>query len=318
MTKILVVNHAHSEVCGIHDLGRRLVHRLSASSVLDVEYLEANDRPTYRAARETFWPDIVIINYRHDLMPWVPEALNHTGALRIGIMHNYDEGTIDRRGEELLARGFDFALAFDPIARALNPRVITTGRVLPMTVDPPQLGDFPRIGSFGFAFPHKRFDLVADAIAAAGITRGTYSLHMPEAYFNGASGGSLYAPEIVERCRQLLPRGVELEYTSDHVNERDVVARLAANDVNCLLYEPGQTDGGRSSALDYLIAARRPILVSKAAMFSHARDVVAVWPDVSIREMSESLHTWCEAVDRYYWENANRVVEDIERLCESL
>lgn len=313
MTKILIVNHAHSQVCGIHDLGRRLAQRLAASHALDIGYVDANDVPTFVAFYDEFWPDVVIVNYREDLMPWVVPAMGRVPAAKVAIMHNYDTHTAAATAGRLVSYGFDYALAFDPTLSPA-PRLIVTGRVLPITVDHSDTSEFPRIGSFGFAFPHKRFDLVAQAIADAGITRGVFALHMPEAYFNGANGGSLYAPEIVERCRQLLPPGVELEYTSDHANERDVVAQLATNDINCLLYEPGQVDGGRSSALDYLIAARKPILVSGAAMFDHARDIVGTWPDVTIAEMSQHLYTWGERVDEYYWSAAGQVVHDIERI----
>lgn len=290
--KFVIVNHAHSNICGIHDLGRRIAARLDNHARGHVYYVEA--------ARAAHIPeaDVTLFNYRADLTPWVPDALRSMWGVKAAILHNYDLATLNERAAELLAVGFDRVVVLDPDARPADPRVIVAGRFLPNRVADVALpDDHLRIGSFGFAFPHKRFDLVAGAVRELGLPLGavTFRLHTPEAYFNGNGGGPLYADGIHDACAAILPEPL-LEHTTDHRSDADVVAWLAGNHVNCLLYTPGQPDGGLSSALDYLLAARRPILVSDAAMFRHGRGCVVRWPERSLWNVTQSMRALTRCV----------------------
>lgn len=296
---VLVVNHAHTTVCGIHDLGRRVYDRLVAVDP-GVGYIDADGSAWLPAA------DVTLFNYRADLMPWVAPMLPKIAGVKAAILHNYDTDTCYRRSLELLDVGFDRVVVLEqPGATSLDPRVIPAGRLLPERADdviPPM--EELRVGSFGFAFPHKRFDLVADLARQLALPAGSvvYRLHTPEAYFNGAAGASLYAPGIHDACTAFLPESM-FEHSTDHRSDAEVVEWLAGNHVNCLLYTPGQPDAGLSSALDFLIAARRPIVVSDAAMFRHGGDAVARWPEHGLWEVVREMPAWTrrvtELADRY-------------------
>jgi hypothetical protein len=299
--RILVVNHAHTVVCGIHDIGVRIHHRLTLvtepisdrSQGPQCGYAECASMEDYQAACSKVDPTAVIVNYRSDLMPWFrPDDATTT----IAVLHNYTHATVVAQVGTLRSMGFDRVLAMDPsLDPAAADGLIVTTRPLPWTPQETMRSAPPRIGSFGFAFPHKGFDRVAEQVQT--LPAATYVLHAPEAYFNGAQGAPLYGPAIFDACAAwLIPRRHQLHMTSDHRPADDVVELLASCDVNCLLYAPGQPDAGVSSALDYLVAAGRPILVSEASMFAHAAEAVAGWPSLGLADVLDDWATWQQMV----------------------
>jgi hypothetical protein len=317
MNRILVVNHAHSSVCGIHALGGRLHDCLVRSTMFEMGYAECSDGDTYRAAANAFEPDVIIVNYRADLTPWSPA---YAYVPTFAVAHQYEAATIDAYAHGLLASGFDYVLALDPDIHPSDPRVFPVGRPIPETVEDRTIGTewAARVGSFGFAFPHKGFATVAAEINAE-LDEATYELHMPEAFFNGAQGASLYTAGIVAACEaELTKPGVHLHHTSEHLLERELVMRLAANDVNCLFYAPGQPDAGLSSAIDYLVAARRPIFVTDCAMFRHVRDHVALWPATHLSDIFAEYAWFQEQANNLYHRMAGRLMTDVEHIVAEL
>jgi hypothetical protein len=309
MIDVLYVNHAHSEICGVHDLGRRHARLIARSDDVDLDYVEVDDIAHYHRVMESRAFDAVIVNYMPGIMPWVTEAIKRHRATRIAVIHNYQHDTIDRVAAHH-HRLFDFVLALDPGMHPTNPWVLTTDRPLPDTVGLDSLPDRPRIGSFGFAFPHKNFPAVAAEIAATFDT-ATFDLHMPEAFFNGNGGRARYASEILRQIHDIFDGhpGLHVHHTVGHLTPDQVVRRLAGNTVNCLFYVPGQHNAGLSSALDYLIAARRPILVTDCAMFEHYRAGLAHFPATTLRDVIDDHDIWSELVSAVYAESADNVTE---------
>jgi hypothetical protein len=123
MTTVLVVNHAHSAVCGVHGMGRRMAVSLAENPSLDVAYADCADANQYVAACETHRPDAVLVNYRPDLMGWVRAALAmYPNTIKLATVHNYDLGTVDTYGREPLSHGFDRTLVLDPTVTPRDPR----------------------------------------------------------------------------------------------------------------------------------------------------------------------------------------------------
>lgn len=298
MTRVLVVNHAHSAVCGVHDLGVRLADRLGVN--LDVVTANCGSVGSYNEECLLERPDAVIFNYRADLMPWAAQATAATTVPTFAILHNYEPDRIDGYGLALIGAGFDYALALDPDIQPTDDRIIPISRPLPWAPSSVTRVRPPRIGAFGFAFPHKQMQLAAREVDET-LDEATFVLHCPEAYFNGAAGAPLYAPGVIVACdTEITKPGITMEVTTDHVSDDELVGRLARNDVNCLLYAPGQPEAGLSSALDFLIAAQRPILVTDCAMFRHARGAAAVWPQTRLGDVLDDWDRWQVAVDAMY------------------
>lgn len=309
MINVLYVNHAHSEVCGVHDLGRRHARLIALGDDVALDYIECNDLASYDRAMDGGDFDVVIVNYMPGIMPWVTEGIKRHRAVRIAVIHNYQHDTIDQVAAEH-HRLFDFMLALDPSLHSTNPWVLTTDRPLPDTVKLGPLPDTPQIGSFGFAFPHKNFPAVAAEISTT-LEQAVFDLHMPEAYFNGAGGRDLYTPGIVRQIEEIFDGrpGLRLRHTADHLTPDEVVARLALNTVNCLFYVPGQHNAGLSSALDYLIAARRPVMVTDCAMFSHFDRACAHFPETRLRDVLDDHRFWSEQVDAVYKDSSAAITE---------
>lgn len=296
---VLVVDHGHSTRCGIRDLGVRIAERLGAIHV------DCNSEEAYRNELHTHRPDTVIVNYRADLMPWwrpVP-------YIEFAVLHQYGPTTVDARAAELLNRGFDHVLVLDPTVTPQDPRVHAVGRPLPPEPSPGIVppSDHVRVGSFGFAFPHKGFADVAAEVAI--IPDAVYALHMPEAHFNGANGAHMFTHGILNDIHDHI-RGDVLDFSNDELTPQQLVDWLAGNTVNCLLYAPGQPDAGLSSALDYLIAARRPILVSEAEMFGAAQGQAAVWPHVRLADMLSA--PWFKAEEAAVFDLCHRTAGEFE------
>jgi hypothetical protein len=306
---VLYVNHAWSEVCGVHDLGKRHARLIALGEDIALSYVECNDMATYDRAMEDGDFDAVIINFMPGIMPWVTDAIKRHRATRIAVIHNYQHDTIDQVAADH-HRLFDFMLALDPSLVATNPWVLVTDRPLPDTVRLGPLPDIPRIGSFGFAFPHKNFQAVAAEIAVT-LQVGVFDLHMPEAYFNGAGGQDLYTPGILRQIEEIFDGhpGLSVHHTAGHLTPDEVVARLAQNTVNCLFYVPGQHNAGLSSALDYLVAARRPVMVTDCAMFAHFDRACAHFPATRLREVLDDHRFWSQQVDAVYKDSSAAITE---------
>lgn len=317
MTRLLIVNHALSRVCGIHDLGLRIHRCLSASDKLDVDYAACANAIEFWSAASGGGYDAVIVNHRDDLTPWAATPLP---IPKIAVLHQYEEATADARASALTDR-FDWVIALDPTLKPQHPRLIAVGRPIPDWVNPmfwgfPSHASPPGIGSFGFAFPHKGFADVAEEMADQ-CGDATYMLHMPEAYFNGAQGAPIFTDGIVKDCTERLKAGQHLRVSTDHRPDRGVIAMLAGNEVNCLFYAPGQPDAGQSSALDYLIAARRPMLLSEASMFRSAWNAPR-WPATRLGDVLANYGHYQDAADRLYAWHHGRLAADIEALMERI
>jgi hypothetical protein len=291
--RILVINHAHSVVCGIHDLGLRLHARIAEQDEHIVSYAECVDGCGWDAALERYSPDLIVVNYRGDLTGWATNAWRGpSNATTAGIVHNYLPETADIYSYQLHAAGFDWAIFLDQDLPLTDGQAAQLGRPLPRG-GPTALfrNEPPVIGTFGFAFPHKQFHLVTREVNER-LPEAEIQLHIPEAYFNGASGDVLYGPGIVDASgtEAINPR-IVISHTNEHLPPDALVQRLTLPEVNCLFYAPGQPDAGLSSALDYLISARRPILVTDCAMFRHGRDRVALWPSTHVDEILEDWNT---------------------------
>jgi len=315
--KVLYVNHGHDERCGVHDLGRRHAAAITGPG-LEVTYTECNSITEYKTACVWAQPDVVIINYLPGIMPWVDVRVEHESHRTVGVVHNYQESTIGKVARDVY-RMFDYVLALDPGLLTSNPKVLLTDRPIPAasTVNPGPPGDGPvRVGSFGFAFPHKNFPAVAAEIALT-VDEGVFDLHMPEAFFNGANGEPLYTADILAAIRaELRKPGLELVYTSGHLPEQAIVDRLAGNHVNCLLYQPGQHNAGLSSALDYLVAARRPILVTDCNMFQHMARGLSFFPDVRLGDILDDWERYNQQADDLYNWASGRIQEQTLRQLE--
>ena len=77
------------------------------------------------------------------------------------------------------------------------------------------------------------------------------------------------AEDVIHACRAAVTKpGIELRITHDFLEERELVAFLASNTLNAFLYSDKNAKG-LSSCIDFALAAKRPIAITKSPMFQH-------------------------------------------------
>lgn len=285
MTVLLYVDHGLGAACGVHDFGRRHVAALRRSDRLTVVHVEASSAAEYAAHYDEANPDVVLFNYMPLVMPWVGDpAVTSRPAPRVVVQHLYSD-----RHPGLILDGygtlFQAMFLLDPGLLVAHPRVFSMPRPLPTARPTPSATAVRdagpvRVGSFGFALPHKHFPLIAREVNRC-FDEAVFSLHMTVGRFTGD-----YTTVLAEQVlAELTKPGVTLELTTDYLSEADTVDLLGSNHVNALFYELEQEAPGLSSATDYLVAAGRPMLLTRCDLFRHVLPHTNVYPDRSLSDV---------------------------------
>lgn len=281
---VLIVNHGIDNRCGVHSFGLRFYESLSGSKH-NIAYVEINSEADYFAACEQHKPDVVIFNYMPVVMPWVSPSLGSYKAKRIALQHLYDNTNIDSIAHSY-GDTFHYVAVLDPSIKPSN-KVFVWPRVIPTVECPPPSDLNPiRIGTFGFALPHKQIPLIASEINKC-FDRAVFNLHLTEAYFNGAQGEDIYTTRIYNECRAAITKpDIAINLTTDFRSDNEIVSFLSQNHINALFYSIPPDNIGRSSSIDYMIAAERPILVTHCDSFKHAEHLICKYPETQFSDIA--------------------------------
>lgn len=332
MTTVLFVTHRQKR-CGVYEFGRHVFDAVSASTKYRFVKAECDSLPDLMHAVEAHKPDVIIYNYHPSVMPWACTRIargvhrnNLAGikALQIGIIHEVTQEVADTatayrtryvlgRLHKRLNSLFDSYIAADPTLLLKNPLVFKTGRLVPDYAPPPSPAVFT-VGSFGFATAKKGFERIVEKVQEE-FDEAVIRLNMPPADFGDRDGAR--AKAIAERCRaRIHKKGIRLEVSHEFLNDEQLLAFLAGNSMNVFMYED---TGGRgiSSALDYALAVKRPIAVTRCPMFRHvlaARPTVCV-EDASLKGIFNNGFAPLEKVAAHW--DATHLVWDYERILDS-
>ena len=283
MPKILFVNHGHGDRCGVWNYGDRYFRSLISDDSYTFIYVDVTSEEGFDSAFQEHSPDALIFNYAPIVMPWVSTSLSRYRVPKFVMQHNYEQKTLD--GIHSRYHGiFNYVVVLDPTITGIPGRVFSLPRPIP---EPPksELSFSPddeeiRIGSFGFALPHKQFPLLAAEINRC-FDKAVFNLHMTEGRF--AAG---YTPSILESVqREITKPGILLVHTSNYLPEEGVVENLGQNHINALFYDWPPEDAGLSSSTDFMMASRRPMLLSNCAMFNHVRRGSFMYPAVTFTDI---------------------------------
>lgn len=294
--KVLIVNHHLTEHCGVHSMGKRIGQILVNDDPQRYTYAEANAPDEMRGLMGQAW-NAIIYNYHPSTMGWLPGWIADGAGARpeiatrhLGLIHEVTQETVDAEP----AAWLDGWIVSDPSLdlRGRDPRWFQTVRPLPspiLTASVPRSGDAPRIGSFGFAFPNKGFELLTKVVFDE-LDEVELRLHVTQAYFSG--WGPMTTPEeIFARCRQY-PRkpGQELTCTQHFMSDEDLVNWLAQNDLNCLFYDPNPGRGIASTG-DFCVSSGAPLLATRSEQFRHVNNILPPFPDCSPRNAIRACAT---------------------------
>src|SRR5688572_12864886 len=260
--KVLCVNHRDAQ-CGVHQFFKRLTAPLIESTIFDVYYIDPAQESEFDYWQEEIKPDIVLYNfYTGATMPWLsPGKIQAQRALfkQCCLFH---EVPIDHMG-------FDLIFHQDPDDTFTN--YVKLARPIPTFNKQIYLDhDAPVIGSFGFGLGGKGFNRLVSLVCEQ-IERAHVRFNIPYAKFGDESGTGAQA--WARHIRDAITNSsVTVEVTHDFLTEPQLLDWLHANDLNAFLYEENY-GRGISGTLDYALAVRRPIAITKSWQFKHIWNV---------------------------------------------
>jgi hypothetical protein len=288
MKKVLFLNHQYKE-CGVYQIGQRIFNLASKSEKIDYTYADVGNWNEYKWIVDFTDPDFIIYNWHWDRMPWLRDE-DITGNIKAKHYFVYHDGSMMNVYDKYLVFGAmpPSNVAFPEGKVALLPRPLYS-----YSGEYP-INDVPTIGSFGFAFNHKRFHTIAPYVGKQ-FSSARVNMHFTNPYFGDTPGNKIQ--DIIDLCFNTCPPNVKLNITTNFTDDDAVLRFLAGNDLNLFLYDVGLQNPGISSALDYALSVRRPIAISNNMMFRHiASDDILV----DRTPLSKILENGTKPLERFY------------------
>ena len=302
--KVLLLNHKHVQ-CGVYQFGKRVYSLASRSRNVDYFYRDVKNSEEYYSAINKIQPDFIIYNWHWDRMGWLT-GNDITERKHIKHMFIYHDTPIFPIYDKYLFFGkyigddvFKKAGQASPIKRVVLPRPLYDydGEY--------PVNSVPTIGSFGFAFNHKRFPELVRLVNKC-YSNAVINLHMTNPYFGDTKGNSLGS--IVRQCRKSnVNRGVKLNIETDFMDDDSLLTFLAKNDINIFYYNSIPIPGFSSSP-DYALSVHRPIGITNNPMFSHISSNDILLEKHSIQEL---INNGTAPLEYFYkqWSTENFVKE---------
>jgi len=270
--KILYVTQTTADekiMCGVSLLGNMLGAALEQHPLYQFEVLHTDTAYDVINKIAEFDPKAVIYNYHPHTTPWM-DSLN-TRALfsdikHVRIVHDSSQGVADAWSPQS-STAFEYMLMFDPSVKG-NDHVFITNRIIPPgpTVEYKESGK-PIIGFHGFGFVTKGIEKIAYQVIKE-FDEAIFRLHIPNSFHADPQG--YHARARVNAVQQIVSKkpGIEVVASFDMWDDQTIINMLAQNTINCYFYD--YLDGaGLSSSVDYALAARRPIAVTRSHQMRH-------------------------------------------------
>ncbi|HTX19073.1 MAG TPA: hypothetical protein VMG34_10475 [Bacteroidota bacterium] len=273
---VLFVSHRERQ-CGVYQFGLNIAGVLRTSQAFNFVPVACSSAEDLRSEVREHAPSAIIYNYHPITMGWLGKGIvKLRNVPNIGIIHEVHQSEADAATNKF----FDYFIAPDPTLLLRNPLVFKTGRFVPRFEGRSPLPAGPVIGSFGFGTPGKGFDRLVLRVQEE-YDEATIRLHIPFATFGDADGA--HARAIAEQCRSLVKKpGVRLVVDHDFMEDRQLLEFLSQNTLNAFLYD--QNSGrGISSVIDYALAVRRPIAITRSNMFRH---ILHAEPSICVEDRS--------------------------------
>lgn len=309
MKTILLLSH-REQACGIQQWGRRTANILSKATRYNFVYEEVEAEYEFRALVQKYNPSSIIYNYHVSTMPWLnPSILDEfRGRKQTVIIH---EGFAHPENEH----SFDYYIYIDPqmqIDKQWSNKVFKVGRTLPHWNGTYTKNDIINVGSFGFGFANKQYDMIVRKVNEE-FDEAVINLLIPFAKFGDQYGDA--ARLSADRCRaEITKPGIKLNVTHDFLPENEVLDFLSRNDINAFFYADMQ-GRGMSSATDYALAVKRPIILTKSYMFRHINNMVDTPINIEDTSIKEVLSKGTSPLEKFYsmWSDENYIksFEDI-------
>jgi hypothetical protein len=300
--RVLLLNHQHIK-CGVYQFQKRIFDLASKSEKVDFFYRDLANKNDYLDALK-LKPDYILYNWHWDRMPWlqIKDITENKESKHYFFWH---DGSIFRAYDKYLFFG-----ALDPRGTAIpeNKRILLPRPLYNYNGEYPK-NNVPTIGSFGFAYHHKRFpELIA--LVHKTFTRAIINIHMPNPYYGDTPGNRL--ADILFKCRQQMRnRNIKVNISTNFLSDDELLSFLAKNDINVFNYAL-QNNPGLSSVFDYALSVKRPIAITNNMMFRHITSNDILLEKHSIKQIMER---GTAPLEKFYSEWSTKVfTEKIEEL----
>lgn len=262
MPDVLFVNH-RKRPCGVGEMGARYYQNLAESKRYNFWYIDVDERAEFEYWLDQIAPAAVVYNFYPSTLWWLSNELINRLRPRckqIGIYHEVD----------IRDKGFDLIVHQDPNPSEKDdfPHWSLPRSIPRYTPNPPHFdGEMPRFGSFGFGLGGKGFArLVRQVAQEYDVAR--IHLHIPFAHFGDAGGVAAHAHADEAMKEAEGKPGIFLTVDHDWWSEDRLLEWLAGNTCNAFLYDE-HYGRGISGTLDYALAVRRPLAITRSWQFRH-------------------------------------------------
>lgn len=259
--------------CGVSDYGQRLFDILKKSK--KNQYIQTNDLSI---------ADVNLFNYHFSTLPYLNNEYLSNSKKTILLHH---EGgcsiTCDR-----IIEVCDLPRPVKDIEYPREENKVTT------------------IGSFGFGFYNKNFNKIAELVKNE-FDVAKIKVNIPFAYYGDIDGN--HARQEVKKMQDVLSgTNIELEMNHNYLSEDDLIQFLSSNDINLFLFDV-MSGRGLSSSIDYALASKRPIGITRSDMFRHLTDVSSsIFVDENT--IQELIDKGIEPLKPIYQQNTNQALID--------
>lgn len=255
---ILFVNHRERS-CGVQQFGKRLFTPALSSKKYQNYYIDIEHESEFDHWAAQLNPEIVVYNYYNGAtMPWLNRQkvdAQHKRFKQCSVFHEVD----------IWNMGFDHLIHQDPTND--DARYFNISRPIPDYTPVSWECEIPVIGSFGFGLGGKGFTRIIEYVKRD-FDRAIVRFNIPYAAFGDKDGTGAHSWKVA--CQSLLHDApqIKLQITHDLLEENDLLDWLAMNTINAFLYDENY-GRGISGTLDYALAARKPIAITKSWQFKH-------------------------------------------------
>ena len=265
---ILFVNSAKPQ-CGVHQYGKTVYHALKKSQLFSLHLIECNTREELVAAIDGVNPRTVLYNFSPWTLPFIDEKLlrQFPKIAHLCLAHELNQAPHLPFRTHILA---------DPTLVEQPPNLFKTGRLLPPYENRHPLPEIPTIGSFGFGYGAKGFDLLIKQVQKE-FDQAVIRLNIPSNDIIDSTGER--ARNIATFCQRLIRKpGITLQVSHAFLSDADLLDFLAQNSLNAFFYRSLRCTG-LSSSTDLALAVKRPIAVNGSILFRH---LFAITPPVVV------------------------------------
>lgn len=276
--RALFVNHLQY-ACGVYQFFKRMTKPVVESDP-DYYYIETNNEWEHDYWLNEIKPEIVVYNFYFSgsTMPWLTNNKVNLQRGRFKQLCLFHEGNIDDKG-------FDLIFHQNPVN--LDQKYFNLPRPIPHYPNiSHNRNKVPTVGTFGFGLGGKGFGTLIEHVIHD-FDRAHIRMNIPFAHFGDSNGDG--ARWWSQHCHEILAAhntpNITLTITHELLPESQLLDFLAANDINAFCYDDN-IGRGISGTLDYALAVRRPIAITKSWQFQHMwNDLMLLSPDNGLQEI---------------------------------